>query len=96
MLDHCAICGCCQVDSSTILIYDKNWAHICAQSWIPVNGDGISTVIAAIPYFKDGNKEQPKQAWKYLLGSGSDGNLIFIRKRALRNIPNSKRYVPVS
>jgi hypothetical protein len=40
-----------------------------------VIGDGINTVIEAMPYVKIGNKEQPKQAWRCLLDSGSDDDL---------------------
>ena len=59
-----------------------------------VNGDSIRVVIAAMPYFKDG-KVSLKQAWRCLLDSESDGNLIFIKEKGLCNIPNVKRYIPL-
>ena len=60
-----------------------------------VNRDSINAVITTMPYLKDGNKEQPKQYWRCLLDSGSDGNLIFMKKRNVCTIPNVKMYVPL-
>ena len=61
-----------------------------------VKGKGVSAILAAIPHFKHSFKEQPKRAWKCLLDSGSDGDLILIKKKDLHNIPYKKRYLPLT
>ena len=60
-----------------------------------VKGNGISAAIAAVPFHKYNQKQkQPKKAWTVLIDSGSDGNLIFVTKEGLKNIPHVKRYAP--
>ena len=61
-----------------------------------VNGEGISAVVAAtVVLIKKIKKQQPQtKAWRVLLDSGSDGDLIFITKKDLKNIPHKKRYAP--
>ena len=61
-----------------------------------VNGTGISAVVAATVFLTNKiEKQQPHQkAWRVLLDSGSDGDLIFITKKNLKNIPHKKRYSP--
>ena len=44
-----------------------------------VKGDGIAAVAAAIPVYQDGH--EPKRAYRVLLDSGSDSNLIFCKIR---------------
>jgi hypothetical protein len=61
-----------------------------------VKGEGISAIVAAMPIFKYGKREHPKRAWKCLLDSGSDGDLILIKKKDLQNIPTTKRYLPLN
>ena len=34
----------------------------------------------------------PQVWWRILLDSGSDGNLLFITKQQMKNIPNEKRH----
>ena len=76
--------------SPTIKMVDKTTN---TRTEAVIIGDGVSAVIAAISYVWDGIKEQPKRAWKCLLDSGSNDDIIFIKERALRDILNSKRYV---
>ena len=57
-----------------------------------VNGTGISAVIAETVFLTNKiEKQQPQQkAWQVLLDSGLDGDLIFITKKNLKNIPHKK------
>ena len=63
---------------------------------VVVNGNGISASIPAMPHFKDWKREQLKQGWSCLLHYCSDGDLVLIKKREIRNIPTNKRHVPLS
>ena len=51
-----------------------------------VKGEGSSKIVVAMPIFKYGKREHPKRAWKCLLDSGSDGDLILIKKKDLQNL----------
>ena len=59
-----------------------------------VNGKGISAAIGAVPIsYKDNKEGLPTEVWwQTLLDSGSDGDLLFITKKQLKNIPYEKRY----
>ena len=59
-----------------------------------VNGKGISAAIGAVPIsYKDNKEGLPTEVWwQTLLDSGSDGDLLFITKEQLKNIPYEKRY----
>ena len=54
-----------------------------------VEGDGVAAVTAAIPVYRDGR--EPKRAWRVLLGSGSDVDLIFIKSADVESINPQKR-----
>ena len=56
-------------------------------------GDGIAAVAVAIPIHRDGR--QPKRAWRVLLDSGSDGDLIFTKNAEVKNINPIKRTHPL-
>jgi hypothetical protein len=58
-----------------------------------VEGKGIVAVAAAIPIHRDGRK--PKRAWRVLLDSGSDGNLIFLKTTDVKSINTTKRRHPL-
>jgi hypothetical protein len=59
-----------------------------------VKGAGICAAIVAVPYKHIKNIEglPPQVWWRTLLDSGSDGDLLFITKSQLKNIPHEKRY----
>ena len=59
-----------------------------------VKGAGSCAAIAAVPYQHPKNIEglPPQVWWRTLLDSGSDGDLLFITKEQMKNIPNQKRY----
>ena len=59
-----------------------------------VRGNGIAAVAAAIPIFRDGR--EPKRAWRVLLDSGLDGDLIFIKTADVKSINPIKRTHPLS
>ena len=54
-----------------------------------VNGKGNSAATGAVPLSYEENKEglPIKVWWQTLLDSGSDGDLLFITKKQLKNIP---------
>ena len=58
-----------------------------------VTGDGVSTVVVATLVTRDGR--EPKRAWRVLLDSGSDGDLIFIKKADVKNANQTKRTHPI-
>ena len=58
-----------------------------------VTGDGVSAVAVATLVTKDGARP-PKRAWRVLLDSGSDGDLIFIKKADLKHTNPKKRTHP--
>ena len=49
-----------------------------------VEGEGVSAAVLAVPLLKSDKK--PKRAWRVLLDSGSDGDLVFVNKKVLKNI----------
>ena len=58
-----------------------------------IKGNGIAGVAAAIPVFGDGR--MPKRAWRVLLDSGSDGDLIFIKSADVKSTNPIKRMHPL-
>ena len=54
-----------------------------------VKGDGVGSVAAAIPVYRD--EHGPKRAWRILLDSGSDGDLIFVKSADVESINPQKR-----
>ena len=57
-----------------------------------VEGDGISAAVSALPLFK--SNKHPKRAWRVLLDSGSDGDLVFVNKKVLKDIRHADRFRP--
>ena len=59
-----------------------------------VKGTGTCAAIAAVPYKHPKNIEglPPQVWWRSLLDSGSAGDLLFITKQQMKNIPTQKRY----
>ena len=59
-----------------------------------VQGARICTAVVTVPYKYIKNIEAlPPQVWgRTLLDSGSDGDLLFIKKSKLKNIPYENRY----
>ena len=55
-----------------------------------VEGDGISAAVLAVPLLKSDKK--PKRAWRVLLDSGSDGDLVFVNKKVLKDIRHEDRF----
>ena len=58
-----------------------------------VTGDGVSAVAVATLVPKDGARP-PTRAWRVLLDSGSDGDLIFVKKADLKHTNPEKRTHP--
>ena len=54
-----------------------------------VKGNGIAAVAAAIPVYRD--RREQKRAWRVLLDSGLDGDLIFIKSADVESINPRKR-----
>ena len=55
-----------------------------------VTGNGVSTVAVATLVTKDGARP-PTRAWRVLLDSGSDGDLVFVKKADLKHTNPTKR-----
>ena len=58
-----------------------------------VTGDGVSTIAVATLVTKDGTRP-PTRAWRVLLDSGSDGDLIFVKNADLKHTNPTKRTYP--
>ena len=57
-----------------------------------VEGEGVSAAVLAVPLLKSDKK--PKRAWRVLLDSGSDGDLVFVNKKVLKDIRSEDRFRP--
>ena len=55
-----------------------------------VEGDDISAAVLTVPLLKSDKK--PKRAWRVLLDSGSDGDLVFVNKKVLKDIRHEDRF----
>jgi hypothetical protein len=57
-------------------------------------GEGVCTSVVALPLFNKKRNSKFGRPYRVLLDSGSDGDIIFVRKDTKDNVPFKKRYSP--
>ena len=59
-----------------------------------MNTKGKVTAVLGRPHYKSNKKSHNVKLWRVLLDSGSDGDILFVKRGARDNVPYTKRLVP--